>query len=209
MGLSKEVDISRALDTAETRGVSGDPIMRKLRTALQDGKEKCDGSKKKAVQVLATPTRIGECLAEVSPIYGAAWNGRMKCTTGMDQADQEHDAMVETAHRLYETFSQSGAPALAMMRSILQKMLPMDFIVTREAAEFAAEAYIHHLYVHGGQLDQDMLLRRSGVRLVHQLGPRKVHRMEGGADKPGCREGAELIQNAGSRCARRKIPTTS
>ena len=40
MSLSKEVDISRALDTAETRGVSGDPIMRKLRTTLQDDKEK-------------------------------------------------------------------------------------------------------------------------------------------------------------------------
>jgi hypothetical protein len=52
MGLSKEVDISRALDTAVTRGVSGDPIMHKLRIALQGGKEKYDGSKKKAVQVL-------------------------------------------------------------------------------------------------------------------------------------------------------------
>jgi hypothetical protein len=101
MSLSKEVDISRALDTAETRGVSGDPIMRKLRITLQDGKEKHDGSKKKAVKVLATLTRIGECLAEVSPFYGAAWNERMKCTTGTDQADQEHEAMVETAHRLY------------------------------------------------------------------------------------------------------------
>jgi hypothetical protein len=40
MSLIKEVDISRALDTAETRGASGDPIMRKLRIALQDGKEK-------------------------------------------------------------------------------------------------------------------------------------------------------------------------
>ena len=40
MSPSKEVDISSARDTAETRGVSGDPIMRKLRTTLQDGKEK-------------------------------------------------------------------------------------------------------------------------------------------------------------------------
>jgi hypothetical protein len=111
MGLRKEVDISRALDTAETRGVSGDPIIRKLRTTLQDGKEKYDGSQKKAVQVLAALTRTGECLMEVSPIYGAAWNGRMRCTTGTDQADQEHEVMVETAHRLYETFRQSGAPA--------------------------------------------------------------------------------------------------
>ena len=69
----------------------------------------------------------------------------MRCTTGTDQADQEHEAVVETAHQLHETFSQGGAPALTMMRSILEKMLPMDFIVTREAATFAAEAYIHHM----------------------------------------------------------------
>jgi hypothetical protein len=170
MGLSKEVDISRALDTAKPRGASGDPIMRKLRITLQDGKEKYayDGSKKKAVQVLAALTRIGECLAEVSPIYGAAWNGRMQCTTGTDQADQELEAMVEAAHRLYETFSQSGAPALTMMQSTLEKMQPMDFIVTREAAEAAAEAYRAHGHVRelgtwkAGAKTQDLGPRRSG-----------------------------------------------
>jgi hypothetical protein len=82
MSLRKEVDISKALDTAETRGVSGDLITRKLRITLQGGKEKYDGSQKKVVQVLAALTRIGECLMEVSPTYGEAWNGRMRCTTG-------------------------------------------------------------------------------------------------------------------------------
>ena len=135
MGLSKEVDILSALDKAETRGASGDPIIRKLKITLR-GKGKYRGSQEKAVQALTAATRIAECLAEVSPIYSAAWNGRMKCTTGLNQADQEHKAMVETAHRLYETFSQRGESALAMMRSILEKMLPLDFIVTREAAEF-------------------------------------------------------------------------
>jgi hypothetical protein len=53
--------------------------------------------------------------------------------------------MVETAHRLYETFSQRGESALTMMQSILKKMLPLDFKVTREAAEFATEAHIHHM----------------------------------------------------------------
>ena len=97
MGLSKEVDILQGPDKAETGGASGDPIMRKLRTStLQDGKEKYNGSKKVAVQVLAALTRIGECLMEVSPTCGAAWNGRMKCTTGTDQADQGHETMVET-----------------------------------------------------------------------------------------------------------------
>jgi hypothetical protein len=144
MSPSKEVDILGALDTAETRGASGDPIIRKLKITLR-GKEKYDGSQKKAVQTLTTATRIGECLAEVSPIYSAAWNGQMKCTTGMNQADQDHKAMVETAHRLYETSSQRGESALTMMRSTLEKMLPLDFIVTREAAEFATEAHIHHM----------------------------------------------------------------
>jgi hypothetical protein len=106
MSLNKEVDILlQGPDTAETRGASGDPIVRKLRSALQNGRGKYGGSKKKAAHVLATLTRIEECLAEVSPIYGAAWIGQMKCTTGTDQADQEHEAMVATAHRLYETFS--------------------------------------------------------------------------------------------------------
>ena len=82
---------------------------------------------------------------EVSPTYGEAWNGRMRCTTGTDQATQEHEAMVETAHKLYETLSQGGEPALAMMQSTLEKMLPMDFVVTRGAAKFAAEASIHHM----------------------------------------------------------------
>jgi hypothetical protein len=60
----------------------------------------------------------------------------MKCTTGLNQADQEHKTtMAETAHRLHETFSQRGESALTMDdASILKKMLPLDFIVTREAA---------------------------------------------------------------------------
>ena len=32
--------------------------------------------------------------------------------------------MVETAHQLYETLSQRGAPALTMMDSIPRRMLP-------------------------------------------------------------------------------------
>jgi hypothetical protein len=95
--------------------------MRKLRTStLQDGRKKYNGSKEMAVQVLAALIRIGECLMEVSPTYGEAWNGQMRCTTGADQANQEHEAMEETALQLYETFSQSGAPALTMMRNILE-----------------------------------------------------------------------------------------
>jgi hypothetical protein len=80
MSPSKEADTSSALDTAETSGppgASGDPIIPKLKIALR-GKETYDGPQEKAVQALTAVTRIGECLAEVSPIYSAAWNGRTK-----------------------------------------------------------------------------------------------------------------------------------
>ena len=109
---------------------------------------------------------------EVSPTYGEAWNGRMRCTTGMDQADQEHEAMVETAHQLYETFSQGGAPALTMMRNTLEKMLPMDFIVTREAAKFAAEAHIHHMCT-VANLIKTCCLEGAAYDLVTSLGPER------------------------------------
>jgi hypothetical protein len=72
MSPSKEVDISRALDTAETRGASGDPIMRKPRIALQDGKEKYDCSKKKAVQALATLTPLARFIPK-SEAYIGRW----------------------------------------------------------------------------------------------------------------------------------------
>jgi hypothetical protein len=146
--------------------------MRKLRSTLQNGREKYDGSKKKAVQVLARPTRIEECLAEVSPIYEAAWSGQMKCTTGADQADQEHKAMVETAHRLYETLSQNGEPPLTMMQGILMKMQPMDFKVTKEAAQFAAEAYIHHMCT-VANLIKTCCFEGAAYDLITSLGPER------------------------------------
>jgi hypothetical protein len=140
MSLQSEVDISRALDTAERTGASSDPIIRKPTKALPGNGGKCGGSnssKKEASEVLTVITHIAECLAEVSPGHIAAWNGRMGCTAGGDQADQEHKAMVETAQQLHEPLSQRGAPALAMMDNILRRMLPMNFQVTKEAAEFA------------------------------------------------------------------------
>jgi hypothetical protein len=80
--------------------------------------------------------------------------------------------MVETAHRLHEAFSQSGEPALALMRSILEKMLPMDFIVTREAAEFAAEAYIHHMCT-VANLIKTCCFEGAACDLVTSLGPER------------------------------------
>ena len=55
-------DILQGPDKAETGRSSGDPIMRKLRSTLLDGKEKYSGSKDTAVKILAEITRIGECL---------------------------------------------------------------------------------------------------------------------------------------------------
>ena len=80
--------------------------------------------------------------------------------------------MVETAHQLYETFSQGGAPALTMMRNILEKMLPMDFKVTREAAEFAAEASIHHMCT-VANLIKTCCLEGAAYDLVTSLGPER------------------------------------
>jgi hypothetical protein len=144
MSLRSGVDTSRALDTAERTGVTSDPIIRKLSKTLP-GSGKYDGSKKNAPDVLVYTMHIAECLAEVSPAYIAAWNGQMRCTASGDQGDQEHKAMVETAHQLHERLSQNGAPALTMMENMSIKMLPINFQVTKEAAAFATEAHIHHM----------------------------------------------------------------
>jgi hypothetical protein len=96
--------------------------------------------------------------------------------------------MVETAHRLYETFSQSGEPALAMMQSILEKMQPMDFRVTREAAEFAAEAYIHHMCT-VANLIKTCCFEGAAYDLVTSLGPERSTEWK-----------AALINQAAGRC---------
>ena len=80
--------------------------------------------------------------------------------------------MVETARKLYETPSQGGEPPLAMMQSILTKMLPMDFLVTREAAKFAAEASIHHLCA-VANLIKTCCLEGAAHDLVTSLGPER------------------------------------
>jgi hypothetical protein len=59
-----------------------------------------------------------------------------------------------------------------MMRNILEKMLPMDFIVTREAARFAAEAPIHHMCT-VANLIKTCCLEGAAHDLVTSLGPEK------------------------------------
>ena len=61
MSLNKEVDILlQGPDTAETRGASGDPIVRKLRSTLLDGKEKYSGSKDMAVRIYSQKSHASE-----------------------------------------------------------------------------------------------------------------------------------------------------
>jgi hypothetical protein len=154
-------------------GASSDPIIRKPTKTLPGNGGKYGGSKKEAPEVLAVIMHIAECLAEVSPGYIAAWNGQMRCTASGDQADQEHKAMVETAHRLYGSFSQRGAPALTMMENMLRRMLPMNFQVTKEAAEFATEAHIHHMCTVANLIKTCCFEALAYDQLVTNLGPER------------------------------------
>ena len=86
--------------------------------------------------------------------------------------------MVETAHQLYETFSQRGAPALAMMDSILRRMLPMDFKVTKVSAEFVTEAYIHHMCT-VANLIKPCCFEALAYDLVTRLGPERFTEASG------------------------------
>ena len=164
-------DVLQAPDKARRKS-SDDPIMRMLRNTLPNGKGKYDGSQDKAIKILAEITRIGTCLAEVSPAYAAAWNGRMKCTTGTSLITQEHEAMVETARKLYGVLSQDGEPPLTMMQTMLGMMQPMDFKVTKEAAKFAAEASIQHLCA-VANLIKTCCLEGAAYDLVTDLGPER------------------------------------
>jgi hypothetical protein len=110
MSLSNEgFDILQAHDKAGRKS-SDDPVVRMLRNALLNGKGKYDGSKDKAIDILAEITRIAACLADVSPAHAAAWNGRMKRTTGTGLIRQEHEAMVETARKMCDVRGAQPRP---------------------------------------------------------------------------------------------------
>jgi hypothetical protein len=59
-----------------------------------------------------------------------------------------------------------------MMQSILKKMLPLDFKVTKEAAEFATEAYIHHTCT-VTNLIKTCCFEGAAYDLVTSLGPER------------------------------------
>ena len=58
------------------------------------------------------------------------------------------------------------------MQSILKKMLPLDFKVTREAAEFATEAHIHHMCT-VANLIKACCFEGAAYDLVTSLGPER------------------------------------
>ena len=172
MNLDTEgVDVLKAPDKARKTS-SDDPIMRMLTITLPNGKVKYDGSQDMAPKILAVTTRIGKSLAEVSPAYNAAWNGRIKCTTGKSLNAQEHEAMKETARKLYGALSQDGEPPLTMMQTMVGMMEPMNFKVTKEAAKFAAEASIQHLCA-VANLIKTCCLEGAAYDLVTDLGPER------------------------------------
>ena len=146
--------------------------MRMLKITLPNGKVKYDGSQDMAPKILAETTRIGKSLAEVSPAYNAAWNGRIKCTTGTSLNAQEHEAMKEMARKLYGVLSQDGEPPLTMMQTMVGMMEPMNFKVTKEAAKFAAEASIQHLCA-VANLIKTCCLEGAAYDLVTDLGPER------------------------------------
>jgi hypothetical protein len=112
------------------------------------------------IKILA---HIEECLWGASPACAEAFNGKMSCAASGDPRDQEHNAMMETAQHLHEQYTQIGAPSLALMDRIRERMMPMNFKVTnKEAAGFATEAHTHHMCTVASLSNQGMLLRGTG-----------------------------------------------
>ena len=110
----------------------------------------------------------------------------------------------------YETFSQRGESALTMMQSILKKMLPLDFKVTREAAEFATEAYIHHMCT-VANLIKTCCFEGAAYDLVTRLGPERFTEWKAALINQAAGKVPNLFRmlEADVRGGRRGSPTTS
>jgi hypothetical protein len=113
-----EVDITKASDTAERAGATGDPVIRKPTKILQGSAKKYDGTGKSASRVIKVMAHIEECLWDAPPACAGAFSEKMSCAASGDPRDQEQNAMMETAQQLYEQYTQSGAPSLALMDRI-------------------------------------------------------------------------------------------
>ena len=91
------VDITKASDTAERAGATGDPVIRKLTKTLQGSGQKYDGTEKSASKVIKVMAHVEECLWDASPVCAEAFNGKMSCAASGDPRDQEQNVMMETA----------------------------------------------------------------------------------------------------------------
>ena len=116
--------------------------------------------------------------------------------------------MMETAQRLYEQYTQSGAPSLTLMDRIRERMMPMNFKVTKEAAGFATEARIHHMCTVANLIRACCFEGLANDLVTNKPGPQKVHRLEGSADQRGRREVTAPVRHAGKRRARWQVRTT-
>jgi hypothetical protein len=114
---------------------------------------------------------IEECLWGASPACAEAFNGKVSCAASGDPRDQEQNAMMETAQQLYEQYTQSGAPSLTLMDRIRERMMPMNFKVTKEAAGFATEARIYHMCTVANLIRACCFEGLASYSLVTSLGP--------------------------------------
>jgi hypothetical protein len=80
--------------------------------------------------------------------------------------------MTETAQQLYEKHTQRGSPSMMVFSKIQKEMIGMDFRVTREAAQFATEAHIHHMCA-VANLVKTCCLGGPAHTLVTSLGPER------------------------------------
>jgi hypothetical protein len=113
---------------------------------------------------------IEACIRAVAPRFAEAFKGKISCAADGDQRAQEFNAMVETAQQLYEKYTQSGVPSMAMMARMNKEMSGMNFHVSKEAAVFATEAHIHQVCA-VANLVKICCFEGAAYTLVTNLGP--------------------------------------
>jgi hypothetical protein len=91
-----------------------------------------------------------------------------------------------------------------MMQSILAKMLPMDFLVTREAAKFAAEASIHHLCT-VANLIKTCCLEGAAHDLATSLGPERFTEWKAAPINQAARQVPNLFRGSSRKRYEREL----
>jgi hypothetical protein len=197
MAHRKRVDM--AIDTA-AKGAAGDPVIRKPTAILPaEGGEKFHCNLAGSTRLIEVVTHIEECLRSANPAFADAWNGKTDCLTSGNPGIQELNAMIEAAQQLYEQHTQRGSPPMALFSNKTQKeMSDMDFRVTREAAQFATEAHIHHMCAVANSV-QTCCLGGPVHILVTKLGPEGLIERRTALinEQRGHREGAAPVRRAG------------